>query len=223
VRPAAARVDHVLAQLLIGANRSEVDLGRFVAQHSHNDNVKGFAERMVKNHTEFINKLQQASGFAAAPQEGAPAGSVMQDQPQRQMRPPGQRTFAQPGTPGFRGDAPYGVPPQQRVTAYPPGTAAAPRLDFVQLAEQSRTERDNLLRSELERSKGADFDKAYLGQQILSNINMLAALRTFDTHASPQLKQVINQGIQDTQQHLDEARNLMAQLEQTPPQGQQQD
>jgi predicted outer membrane protein len=206
----SSRIDRVISQLLIGANRSEVDLGRFAAQYSQNNNVKSYAEKVVKDHTDFIKKLQQASGV----------GVVSQAEAAGQMQPamPGQRTFAQPGAPRtgqVEGARPYGTTPQSRIAGYPPSGAAVPS-DIVQMTEQARTQRDAMLRNELERSKGANFDKAYVGQQLMANIDMLATLRAFDSHAaSPQLKQVINEGIQATQQRLDETRNLMAQLEES--------
>jgi len=64
-------------------------------------------------------------------------------------------------------------------------------------------------REELSRYKGADFDKAYMGQQLVAHMKTIDELKVLRSHASSQLQQEIDDGIETAEHHLKEARKIM--------------
>ncbi|MGE0758329.1 MAG: DUF4142 domain-containing protein [Pirellulaceae bacterium] len=99
---------------------------------------------------------------------------------------------------------------------------------LMALGKQTAEECLRLTKAELQRHTGEHFAQAYIGQQVGAHIGMLAQINASEQFASPELKQVLDQGRQITQQHMDHARQLMAQLEgksgsQNRGQGQQRD
>jgi hypothetical protein len=85
---------------------------------------------------------------------------------------------------------------------------------FVQIKQEIARRCGELTQRELSNHQGAAFDKAYVGQQIIQHIDMLAALQTFEQHASGNLQQTIRQGVDATERHLTQARQIMQQLDQ---------
>lgn len=73
----ARSADQELAACLIIDNQSEVDAGKFALAHSQNQEVKQFAQQMVDQHSQMIQKLQPFAGaLAAATQAGTNAGGT---------------------------------------------------------------------------------------------------------------------------------------------------
>jgi uncharacterized protein (DUF305 family) len=55
-------VDRDVAACLLPKNKAEVELGEIAADHAHDKDVKDFAEKMVKDHKEVIEKLERLVG-----------------------------------------------------------------------------------------------------------------------------------------------------------------
>jgi predicted outer membrane protein len=69
------------------------------------------------------------------------------------------------------------------------------------------------LKEKLSEKKGQDFDKCYMAHQVVAHMQMLDTLKVFKKHASGQLAELINGGIQTTEDHLMHAENLMKKLD----------
>ncbi|HWB11474.1 MAG TPA: DUF4142 domain-containing protein [Pirellulales bacterium] len=82
-------------------------------------------------------------------------------------------------------------------------------LNFVRLKQQLGQQCVASVERELEEKDGEDFDRCYLGMQIGMHIHVLDTLKVFSRYASPELDQVIEDGEQTTQEHLDKAKELM--------------
>ena len=72
----------------------------------------------------------------------------------------------------------------------------------------------------LEQKPEAEFDKCYIGSQVMAHMAMVDTLEVFSRHASPELKSVLEKGKQTAQMHLDEAKKLEQQLEKGAESGQ---
>jgi predicted outer membrane protein len=187
-------LDNKIAVCLLLGNQEEVAVAQFAQQKSQNEQVKKFAQQMIEHHQQAISKIEQA-----APEV---AGLNLQ------LRG------------GAEGEAaassnPTGVRP---ASAEEPvaSTAAAGNVGHnqrgAQLAQAVKQECLNLTQQELAQKQGVEFDKAYIGQQVCAHIGMLAELRGSKNFATGQLQQVITEGEQMTQQHLDQAKQIMSQL-----------
>jgi hypothetical protein len=93
------------------------------------------------------------------------------------------------------------------------GQSGGQDQQMAQFAQEVKQECLNLTQAELGRKQGAEFDKAYIGQQLVAHTNMLAELRAAQRHASGQLQPIIQQGTQMTEHHLAQARQIMEQLD----------
>jgi len=101
----------------------------------------------------------------------------------------------------------------------PPTAAATAGSDRgLALLQQVKAECLKLTRQELEQHQGADFDKAFVGQQLGAHLAMLAQLRGSKSFASPELQKVIAEGDAMTVAHLEEAKKIKDQIKGKPSQ-----
>jgi predicted outer membrane protein len=77
---------------------------------------------------------------------------------------------------------------------------------------QIKNECLKLTQKELSQYQGAEFDKAFVGQQLGAHLGMLAQLRGSKSFASPELQKVIDEGEKMTTMHMDAAKKLMDQI-----------
>jgi predicted outer membrane protein len=84
----------------------------------------------------------------------------------------------------------------------------------VALHEQIKQACTQAFVQDLQSKNGPEFDKCYVGQQILAHQDTLETLKIIGQQASsPELKQTLQQAQQSTQQHLQKAKDLMKQIE----------
>lgn len=69
---------------------------------------------------------------------------------------------------------------------------------------------------ELKQRRGADFDKSFLEMQAKLHERTADMLTTCQNHASARLQAIIAVDLQSTQQHLEEARRILRQLDWSP-------
>ena len=82
--------------------------------------------------------------------------------------------------------------------------------------QQVKSECLSLTEKELGQYQGAEFDHAFIGQQIGAHVGMLAVLRGSNSFASPELQKVIAEGEKMTTAHMAEAKKIMEQLKAAP-------
>jgi len=86
-------------------------------------------------------------------------------------------------------------------------------LDQLATIEQRINDRCNqALREELQRKSGSEFDECYIGSQIGGHMHMLAALEVIAQDAQGPLKQIASEARPTVQKHLDDAKQLVAQM-----------
>jgi predicted outer membrane protein len=100
------------------------------------------------------------------------------------------------------------VNPPTGATAATPIAGQHGGLNLVDLKQKIGQRKLQLIRGDLEKKNGADFDRCYVGQQIGAHIEVLAALETFKDIASPELRKTLEEGISTTEAHLKQAKQL---------------
>jgi len=85
-------------------------------------------------------------------------------------------------------------------------------LNFVQIHQQIAQECVKSAQQELGQKQGAEFDMAFMGQQLVLHQQMLDSLKVLRQHASQELQQGIEQGMETTQQHLSHAKKIVDSL-----------
>lgn len=79
----------------------------------------------------------------------------------------------------------------------------------LMMARQIKEECLAMTRKALNEKEGADFDKAFLGQQCMAHMGMLAGIKGSEPFASQQMKPLLNECMKTTEQHLTKAKELM--------------
>jgi predicted outer membrane protein len=201
---------HIAVCLALG-NQEEVALGQFAKDRAQNPEVKQFAQMMVQEHQQAISQLQQASPQLASmnlnlsAQGGATPGAASASNSNRGA---GAATTSSTPTAGSSAS----TSANQRNTATADGGADGQTQQHVQFAQEVKQQCLQLTTAELGRKQGAEFDKAYIGQQLVAHTQMLATLQAAQRHASSELQPIIQQGTQMTEHHLAQARQIMEQL-----------
>jgi len=219
---AMAVTDRDLATMLTFGNQGEVEMATFVKDKSQNDQVKQFAEHMISDHSAFLQQLNQIAGRGAQP-GAAPVGNAANANPPAGEAPGGLTPRANNapvgvGTPPAGGGVDVaaggvhvgvGGGPGGR-SFYAPGMN--PLLSIKQEICQECLANE---KKELEQKQGVELDKCYIGSQIAKHQEMASALTVLQRHAQDsQFKEMLTQGLQKTQQHLEMAKDIMKKLEQ---------
>lgn len=192
----AQQHETLMANCLVYDNQAEVDLGRMAQEKSQSGGVKKFAGMMVQDHQAFLQKLKK---FAPN------AGELSANQ--------NSETSANPSIDGTRSKEPNSK--ERSATAQQPaaGQAHDQTNDIVQmqreLAQQCLTD----TQAKLSKAEGNEFDKCYVGMQIVMHGGMKSKLTVFARHASGEFKQLLDQALQTTGKHLEHAESLMTELD----------
>jgi len=221
-------LDHYFTKVLIQANKDEIEMGKLAEERSTNSAVKQLAQQMVQDHTRFMNQLESIKG-TGQPRQGRAAfrGQI----PGAQNQQPGpqnfQPNFQNPQTAQQPRQQPGGI--NQPVIAEQPTAAnpqeregpmgehmmheRGPASQFAKIMEEVDRNMQQAVVRELSSKQGADFDRCYLAGQLFGHLWVAEALRAFDRDASPQLKPILQEGLQTAEQHLTHIKSLLARME----------
>ena len=247
----ASHGDQQIAALIWGCCKNEIEISRFALDRLQTEQAKAFAEKMIREHSQGCEKIQQLAGNLAGQHDHAadsPAGAVnrelRRDQPGRdqpgreegaasetkrdtrgklksttaEVKPEGTAVET---TTGNEGTGRQGVAAAERHAGENPQHAAgrsggAHGVDWVSIHKQIGEQCLQSTKQEFERHQGADFDKAYMGQQIVAHMKTLDELKVLRNHATGELRTEIEKSIEMATRHLEEARKIMEQQKDRP-------
>lgn len=202
-------VENYLAGCLLMKNKAEVELSEFAQQQSQNPEVKQFAQKLIQDHSQLVQKLQPLAGMYAADRQTSTSTRV--DNRQIDAQRDAADTSRLPGSPGARSDQ-----PNQSLTAttqtFQEGQGGALH-HLAQIEKQIGEKCKQALKEELQTKTGAEFDKCFVGYLVGSHMQSLAALEVIGQQTQGQLAEVAQQAQPIVQQHLDHAKQLAKQLE----------
>jgi predicted outer membrane protein len=210
---AAWSSDQQIAALLFGCARNEVEISTLAEEKATSEEVKAFAAMMVKDHSPGLEKLKELAGpLLSAHASDTPVEAVKEEtkeETKEEVRDPAAKEV--PATPrlGRR----EGAEPRRRVTvkrANVDEEPAAHALDWnnihMQIADQCLT------KAEFSKKSGAEFDRCYMGQQIMAHAKALDELKVLRNYASPELRKDIDETTKMATHHLDEAKTIVESL-----------
>lgn len=195
--------DQNVARCLILDNRNEVAAAKIAEKKGRNDEVKDFAQRMEKDHQQFTADLERFAGNFDGGQPartGAQAGGAAAD-----------RNEAAPAA-ANRNPAGNAAPPrapQQPGQPAQPAQAGDHSARYMQIRQEIADQCRASLQRELDSKQGKAFDDCYAGMQIGAHMRMVDELTVLSRHVSPEMKPVLDKGLKTAQKHLDEAKQLM--------------
>lgn len=94
------------------------------------------------------------------------------------------------------------------------GTADGSVAKIIQIKEELTKQCIESAQRELSQKQGREFDKCFMGMQVAAHMEMLDTLTVYKNHASSELQQVIEEGLQTTKQHLEHAKQLAKKTDQ---------
>lgn len=215
--------DRTLAAILLIGNQKEVAVSRLAAARAQNPEVKQFAQEMAQAHGQFISRLAQVAGAQERATDGAgnpfspqrdPAGRAADanaaagganqtNDANRVQARDAERENAQPGQVGQNG--------ARRGDWQRYDLGASPIVSFDrELAEQCLQSTEKFLGQQ----QGTDFDRWFMALQLVEHMGMRDKLLVAQRHATGELKGVVDQGLQTTEQHIRQAEQVMRQLPQ---------
>jgi predicted outer membrane protein len=207
----ANALEKQIAVCLTLGNQEEIQLGQFAQDRAQHPQVKQFAQMMVEEHQQAVSQLQQAmpelgSMNLELSAQGGQAGATG-------AAGAGSRTQSSASAQGGATSSTVGATTGSQRASATGAASQGGQQEMVQFAREVKQECLNLTQQELGRKQGNEFDKAYIGQQLVAHTNMLAELRAAQRHASSELQPLIQQGAQMTEHHLAQARQIMQQLD----------
>lgn len=210
---AATKADQEMAACLLAACRNEIELAKLAQTKATSQEVKDFAAKMVREHTEGCAKLEKWAGTLASARP-APAGTT---RPLPGRAAAGEVPDAAPeaAPPAEGRDIEVRVQPGARPGADRPAAdvtiGAAPRgaLNWVSVHQEMAAQCLASAKKELGQKEGADFDKCYTGMAIGAHQHAIDAQQVFANHASPEFQSELRDCTKTCLGHLQEAKNLM--------------
>jgi predicted outer membrane protein len=199
-RPAegAGNADQTIAQCLAISNQEEVALGTLAASKTKNPKVKQFAEMTAKDHGQLVAQLEK---FGATPVDLAAVRG-----PQGAIAP------GAPGAPAAAGREARTAERREAAPGQPIERRTAAQLDFNDVKRQLAERCLKNARQCWNEKPGPQADMAYIGSQIVLHQQLVDAQEVLKPYASPELQQVIDQGIERSRAHLAQAKQLMDEL-----------
>jgi predicted outer membrane protein len=185
-----AHLTDALAQWLVNGNKAEIELGKLAQQKASSQDVKQFAQKMVKDHTEYLQKLHKFTDEKEQPIAGLERRT--EDRTTAQT-PPAQKVEERVA--GFRGDD-HGK-----------------HATMEKIGKKAGELHLQMTKELLNKYQGHEFDMAYVGQQIAAHTQMLANLKAMEEHTTGEFATVVKEGVQTTEQHLEHAKELSGKLQ----------
>jgi predicted outer membrane protein len=208
--------DRDMAMLLMIGNKGEIEMANHVQAKLTNDQSKQFAQQMIKDHTEFLQKLQAVGGRQGEGPAGNTARAQEQPAPTTIQGQAGQR---QGGVQIAAGGVDVQVGGGQGVQVGAPGAQGrsfyAPGMNpFISIKQEIAQECLAMAKKDLDQKQGVEVDKCYIGTQIVKHQDMIAQLTVCQRHSQDsQFKELCATGLQTAQHHLEMAKGIMKQLE----------
>ncbi len=189
---AATNADSVLVTWLIVDNENAVALARIAQQRAQSPEVKQFAQRMIDDHNQILQKLHQCR-----PTNGN--GSRL-----------GTGTGPGTGTGTGVGRDPKGEYPGTRETMPrdASGVLSSGPLDHEKLVRDLGRKCLESHTRLLQEKQGAEFDRCFMGMQVGAHIKAVDTLEVFQSYASPALRPTLEEGLRTVQMHLQDAKDL---------------
>jgi len=230
------QLDSDIASCLILANQNEVALAKLAASKSQNDDVKKFADKLERDHSAMLAKLQKftshnftdrdtsrdTSSTGAAPRENVRSEvraenretreTIREERAENRENKAETRREAQParagGAPGTTRTEGNTVVHEAAAGAHDHELIAAHRQIKHELADQCLAD----AKKELSSKNSNEFDECFVGMQIAGHMHMITELKVTEKHVSANLREVLTSGQQTSEEHLKEAKDLIKKL-----------
>ncbi len=196
---ASPMMDQNLVAMAILCNNKEIAIGKLGKQHAKHQKVQAFADMLVKDHGDFVAKLQSAS--VGSGQSASRPAAI--NTPTTGTRPGAVTTL--PANPGEKSS-------EIETTVAKPVISNAPGSEMLQLHQEIVDECLKSAKKDAEKHSGEKFDMMFVGSQIVAHKQMLGMAKVFERHSSPELAKLFKECQETTSEHLAHAEKLIEEL-----------
>lgn len=198
------QTDRILASWVLACNNNEVTLAQAAQTKAQNSDVKQFAETMAKDHGEFGRKLQKFAG----------SGSEMPGTETGHRRTEGETSQGETGT-GRRTSEEAGETGERTGRSQPAdaGMQRGADLNHVALIQELSRKQLESAQKMLAEKQGAEYDRCYMGMQVMAHVGVSDMLEVFSKHASPELRTLLQEGQKTVRTHLEKAKDIANKLD----------
>lgn len=199
--------DHLLATCVALGNQGEIAVAESARTKTQNEDVKKFADMMIVDHHNFLEKLQKYAPEATKAgyldgaskevrKEAKKAGKAREEIKQTAATEDADKAGAVKTADAHSGDA-----------------ADHHHFHHMQLERELAAQCLSSAMQKLDEKSGNDFDRCFIGHQIGMHMAMKDKLVVFQRHVSPELAELLAAGQKTTEEHLAKAEELMAKLD----------
>lgn len=194
--------DRMIANWLAAMSKMEIELAQSVEGQSAFRSINKYARDEVQNHRELLQELARFT-----PNPGAGIGGAEEDEQYQQL---GQRGNRSRENEGFREGAQQAS--YQQAETQRRAESQGRMVNFPQLRREICNEILHSLQSELEHQQGMDFDWTFVGQQCVLHDQFVAEMKVLRRYASPQLRDVIDDALDEARSDERKLTQIMDQL-----------
>lgn len=191
--------DQNLAGCVAIENQEEVALAKWVMSKAKSEDVKDFADMLASDHEAFLKKLERFTPEAREGALGTDQRTTAADQEGGRVQPAGGLQ-PQPGQPG-------------RIQQTAGQQAAGQGIDLIQLQREIALQCLSDTKKALSEKEGDEFDRCFVGGQIVKHAAMHSKLTVLQKHASGELAQLFKDATETVKSHQEEAEKLIEQIE----------
>ena len=191
-----ALMDQLAADGMMQMNKGQIELANFALKHTQNEGVRKFAETSIQNCTNLNNQLQKFAGENTAEHQG--------DQDRRAT-----------GDNSANGDEKKqrdSSTQHESQTAGQPNASNWKALNLDVVRHDVSNQVIASIERELAQYQGADFDRAFTGQQFWGHVTFVAAAKAGEKHVSTDLRKIVEEGTTNAEKQLEECRKLIREV-----------
>jgi len=202
--------DQQIAALVHGAAHNEIEILKFAQAKIQAEEIRQFAEQMIREHTPGCEAMKNLAGHLANPPSAtaasAPTTSATATAPLNvpSLAP---RTAAPNPTPQPSADVHF-----SDVVTRGGSAAAGGSLDWLNIHKEMGQQCLADTKQELSAKEGSEFDHCFLGQQIGAHMHVITTLKVLRNYASAELRQKLDDELQLATTHLQHAKHLAEQM-----------
>jgi len=185
----AKTVKQTIAKKLEMANKAEIELAKMAQEKSKNSQLTKLAETLVSDHQELNEKLKKLE--LDSKKTGNRAAINRQNSP---VSPTGRQAVNRPAL-NNRGQAESMVPPIL--------------CDIMDKASENAL---SMTKDMLQNYDGEEFDMAFVGQQVVAHVMLIAELKAIESQDLDQVSQLAGEATSTVEQHLEELKKLAKEL-----------
>lgn len=179
-------VKEAILKKLMKANEAEIELAKMAGEKTDSDELKELTQMIVKDHEALNEELKKCCEMKGSDQANLNQGNqnqANQNQATNTRVPQTQYNYAN-------------------------SQAAKVPQELCNVGEQACENALKMTKEMLGKYDGEEFDMAFLGQQCMSHMMMLAELKAIESEGPVELREVASKAAKKVEEHLEKVKEM---------------